>query len=781
MKVLDHLLKAVRNTAEFNPEVLVAPACILWPDRDRQWEEIMPLLRVELPELLTLGDYAPDDKTGPAVWLRCVIAGAVAEISCADRIPILYLPGVSRQDLRAVEDCADLLKPLAELQYRGVIWSQSNGKDWTILSYLKSDQGGLALDVAQGSGAKKSMQLALHRLLNEDIKLLKGKRLDRDYFNTLLTGDPIRDLLEWLDKGDSFKAVRPENEWKAFAEVCKSKLGFYPETEGVLAGAMQLAEHKGPWQNVWERYREAPGRYPDLPDQIRKCKAPVNSIFWVSGDESFDGWPQWNDDQEKRLRQDLLALVKIPAHEVGEKLLAMEKQHGSRREMVWAELGEAPLASAVKHLAVVAEVTSKNLAAGTVDDLKAGYTTQGWRADDEVNRALACVEKMDDFKAVQVAIRAVYLPWLEDSARYLQKIVDGSLYPGGSYLSAESCSFAPGDCILFVDGLRFDTAKRLVKLLQRKNFNIAEQTHWAPLPAVTATGKAAITPVRDKLEGLYGNVDFEPAVADTKKPFTGYYLKKLLKEAGWTVLERLETGNGQGNGWCEFGDLDHEGHVRGWKLVKHIDTLLLEVRDRIDLLLQAGWKKVHVVTDHGWLLLPGGLPKIELSSALTDSKWGRCAALKPGAETEERVYPWYWNPDQHFALADGVSCFKKGEEYTHGGLSLQECLLLRLTVVQGASDSAPAGVEITDIVWKGLRCTVAVDGEFTGLSLDIRRHSGDPKSRVALSVKKLKANGSASVVIEDEDLEGKSATVVILDENDTLIAQVPTVIGGGES
>lgn len=150
-------------------------------------------------------------------------------------------------------------------------------------------------------------------------------------------------------------------------------------------------------------------------------------------------------------------------------------------------------------------------------------------------------------------------------------------------------------------------------------------------------------------------------------------------------MARSDNGDGQGNGWCEFGDIDHEGHDRGWKLAKHINGLLTEIRDRISSLLAAGWKSVRVVTDHGWLLLPGGLPKIELSSALVDTKWGRCASLKSGAVAEERLYPWYWNPSQHFALADGISCFKKGEEYTHGGLSLQECLTLQLTVSRCAS------------------------------------------------------------------------------------------------
>lgn len=50
------------------------------------------------------------------------------------------------------------------MKYRGVIWSPINAKDWTILAYLKSDQGGLGLDVAQDNNAQNAMQVALVRL-----------------------------------------------------------------------------------------------------------------------------------------------------------------------------------------------------------------------------------------------------------------------------------------------------------------------------------------------------------------------------------------------------------------------------------------------------------------------------------------------------------------------------------------------------------------------------------------------------------------------------------------
>ena len=783
MRVLDHLLKAIRDAGKFNPDFQVAPACILWPDRDRQWEAVIPVLQAELPELIILGDYAPEKRTGPAIWLRCVIAGRVEDVSLPkDRTPIFYLPGVSRQDLRAVESCPDHLKALAELQYRGVIWSQINAKDWTILAYLSSDQGGLGLDVSQDNDAKNAMQLALCRLLEEDASSLKGRRLDKDYFNTLLIpdGDPIRGVLQWLDQGSAFQAQRGENEWRGFVEVCKSLLGFHPQNEGILAGSRKLAGREGPWGPVWARYCEAPQRYPNIPSQIRKCSPPSGETGWLTEDGSFDGWPQWNDAHEKNLSIHLMALAQSPAHEARVKIEELEKQHGRRRSLVWAELGEAPLARALEHLAIVAEITKSGLAAGSVEELAAGYRSHGWRVDDGAIRALAEVESSADFDAVTTAIRSVYLPWVEESARYLQKMVDGASYPGGTCLTAKAAPFRPGDCVLFVDGLRFDTGKRLAGSLEACGFEISEEPTWTALPSVTATGKAAVAPVRDKIRGEDGSPDFEPLVAATGQSLKGgYHLKKLLTDAEWSILERSADGDGQGMAWCEFGDLDREGHNRGWKLAKQIDALIVEIRDRITEFFAAGWKRVRVVTDHGWLLLPGGLPKIDLPIALADNKWGRCASLKPGATSEERLYPWYWNPNHYFALADGVSCFKKGQEYTHGGLSLQECLTLQLMVTRSESAQAAPSVELTDVVWKGLRCTVAVDGNFSGLSLDVRSQAGNSLSSVVVGSKPLKDNGTASVVVEDEDMKGREATVVLIDANGSLVAQKSTGNGGG--
>ena len=92
----------------YDANVQVAPTCVLWPDGDRQWEPVIARLQSELSELCVLGDFNPEERTGPAIWLRLVIADKANDVKVpSDMTPILYLPGVRRQDLRAVSNCPE--------------------------------------------------------------------------------------------------------------------------------------------------------------------------------------------------------------------------------------------------------------------------------------------------------------------------------------------------------------------------------------------------------------------------------------------------------------------------------------------------------------------------------------------------------------------------------------------------------------------------------------------------------------------------------------------------
>ena len=73
MKLIDLLAQEVRASAAYNSNVQEAPSVILWTDKQRQWESALPLLQAALPELIVLGNYAPERKTGPATWIKCVV------------------------------------------------------------------------------------------------------------------------------------------------------------------------------------------------------------------------------------------------------------------------------------------------------------------------------------------------------------------------------------------------------------------------------------------------------------------------------------------------------------------------------------------------------------------------------------------------------------------------------------------------------------------------------------------------------------------------------------
>ena len=56
MRAFEHIVKEVRKADSYNPDFQDTPVCIMWPDRDRQWEAFIPVLQAELPELMTLAE-----------------------------------------------------------------------------------------------------------------------------------------------------------------------------------------------------------------------------------------------------------------------------------------------------------------------------------------------------------------------------------------------------------------------------------------------------------------------------------------------------------------------------------------------------------------------------------------------------------------------------------------------------------------------------------------------------------------------------------------------------
>lgn len=771
--VIEALVRSLEAAAKFNPNDVVHPYAVLWTDHDAQWQPVIAQLRRLLPQLLSFGDYEPELRSGPAIWLRSVVDRALSEVEIPEgTTPIVYLPGVSRQELRAVQECPDSLKPLVELQYRGVCWTQKNGKDWTVEAFLVSEEGGLGLDVARDATTRRAMLGALAELATTAVDRLKGKHLEAEDFDKLFSDDPAKDLLLWLSDPEAVKSGWNGGRWAAFKSRCKADFKFDPDKDGELVGAEFLGKRHGPWATVWERFTESPVLYPGVAELLRKAK-PADLL-----EDSSSSWPQNNEKEEAGLRQALLGLEKSTPAKARERVAELEKLHGPRRDWVWAKLGEAPLANALGHLARLVEVAASKLGGASAAEMAKLYADSAWEVDTAALSAAAAVKLTVDAQAVGKALNAVYRPWLESAAEHLQAIVEKEPLPGHDGQAIEELQVESGGIVLFADGLRFDVSQRLASRMRDKGWAVTLSTRWAGLPTVTATAKPAVSPVSKDIKGTSLGEDFLPATAEGEQPLTTDRFRKLLATSGYQYVGADETGDSTGPGWTENGELDKLGHSLQGKLAGRVEEQVELLLERIETLLEAGWKEIRMVTDHGWLWLPGGLPKVDLPKYLTASRWARCAAIKGGSKVDVPTVRWHWNAHERVAVAPGIACFGAGNEYAHGGLSLQESLIPVIRVTAGKA-AAKASAEINEVNWAGLRCRVRVEAAQPGLSVDLRTKVNDPGSSVS-QARALDSKGSASLLVADDELEGSPAVVVVLDASGHVIAKQPTIIGGDD-
>ncbi|CAN5880915.1 hypothetical protein BH18ACT11_BH18ACT11_27760 [soil metagenome] len=516
---------------------------------------------------------------------------------------------------------------------------------------------------------------------------------------------------------------------------------------------------------MWRRYAEAPTLYPNLPDLLDRV-GPASNLTLFEGASPYR--PRDNRAEEDRLRKALLNVADVPATEARNRLRELEKEHGKRRKWVWAGLDQSPLALALIPLVKLAEATAKPPGAGTPSELAERYASEGWKADRAALDALASAGGASDSAAVRAAVRAVYADWLEECARRFADAVATQPLPTAAGLDPTGPE--PGRCILFTDGLRYDVARRLEEALESRETTVETGWRYGALPGVTPTAKPVLSPASPLL-GPGNRFD----AAANGKAVTAASLRRLLEDRGYQILGDEEVGSPEGSAWTETGDLDMRGHNLGWKMALDIERSIRDLATRVKALLEAGWSEVLVVTDHGWLLLPGGLPKVELPEHLTVVRKGRCARLKSGAHTDQQTVRWSLDPEVSVAVAPGIAAYEAGKEYEHGGLSPQECVVPILTVT--TSDATPSvTTAIAEVRWTGLRCRVRVEGAPDGTTVDLRSRAADPSTSIA-APKGLK-DGAASLPVADDSREFDDAIVVVLDPDGRVLAQAPTVVGG---
>jgi hypothetical protein len=681
-----------------------------------------------------------------------------------------YLPGVSRERLRAAEDCPQDISPLVELLYRGVAWLHANGKEWTPNAFLVNKHGGLGLDVAKDQATLDALAGALPMLVGEHPSQLQGRRLDSEFFNGLVAPDSTGLLLRWLSDSEAFRKRRSDTEWKAFVQQCKTEFRFDPAKDGQMKAVNLMVQRSTPWHNVWLRFIESPGKYPGILDWLNRAAPRSSSLF-----DTAEVWPSINESEEKSLREGLESLADLPQDQAIHRIGELEAQHGGRRYYPWQALGLSPLATALEPLAKLAMLCKTAPGAPSPVEFGHFYASSGWKVDAAALATLAACGSPEEHGAVLKAVRAVYVPWLENTARHLQQLIHDK---GQSVTKRlKPVKAAAGRLVLFSDGLRMDVGQRLAEKLTEAGIESTLGWEWSTIPSVTATAKPASSPIAGAVQGGEAGDQFTSRLISTGQLLTADRFAAALKASGWQCLTANEMGDPSGSAWSEAGALDKRGHAEGWKLARSVGAEVRDLVSRIGALLKAGWTEVIVVTDHGWLLVPGGLPKVELKTFLTEHRWGRCAALKTDAQADVPAFKWHWNPGVSIASPPGAGCYKASTEYSHGGISLQEMVtpVLRIKAGKAAGGSA----HVLEAKWTGAKCRVSVGGDFAGVRVDVRASQSNPDTSLLSDkqAREITADGKVTVFLEDDADIGKQAEIVLLDVKGQVIGSLPTTLG----
>jgi hypothetical protein len=169
--------------------------------------------------------------------------------------------------------------------------------------------------------------------------------------------------------------------------------------------------------------------------------------------------------------------------------------------------------------------------------------------------------------------------------------------------------------------------------------------------------------------------------------------------------------------------VDEIGHETGYDLLTHFDALMGDLDQAVRRLQSWGYTDVHVVTDHGFVLLgpsanvqPFVLEKDRV--ALLSDRW---AFVEPGNPVPVASVPFALDKRWSVALPPGLRSFSPPGVFLHGGATLQEVVLPHLRIRQGATPThrrmrVKARVPQTDIAIRSVKVELIPKApESTGL------------------------------------------------------------------
>jgi hypothetical protein len=268
--------------------------------------------------------------------------------------------------------------------------------------------------------------------------------------------------------------------------------------------------------------------------------------------------------------------------------------------------------------------------------------------------------------------------------------------------------------VLFVDALRLDLAESLVGRLQQPGREVTMPLALAALPSKTPVGMAALLPRggsslvvlarNGKLRAEIGGRDVSDPDGRTEQ------LRQCVPNVEVGELKAVsETQLAQ---WAAARhpvvlmtrDIDDSGEIAATVSPTLFEEMVADLARWVTVLHRAGYRRVVIGTDHGFLLVPAGASFEEErgpgNSGDTTfstryavgplSGGGSCLAFAPAALGRGGTAA--------VVLPKGLVAFSTAgprHKFVHGGLSPQECLLRFVTSTLAGPPRAPVQVRLS--------------------------------------------------------------------------------------
>ena len=734
----------------------------LWFDEKLEFERLIPSLQLALAEMkpapFLLLEYKPEKYQGQ-LWLKHQVCKDLANTPLdlrETRRYLFYLP-LSEDRLESPDDQdRHHLELLEEYRYSGSIW-RINGKRPTLFAFLR--QAGVPLP-DEPAEQRKIFEGGRESLLAKYV----SKFMDRPapFWQTTLTADMIKSrLIGDIDQTILDLAVAPETTCqilqekslaREFVEAVRERYGFESNlaepdawvnrlvevlalTETYLGYCepsdfpfadrlppITLREHHVQLLQRW--LRDAESR-PVWDQRIRDIESYLDLTGWAAGRDGLSfGFPHL---VAQRWQETYCGFEKASAK--GSELASFFEMKRAliQKEAEFCKASQLPvghwavLASLDRFVAACSEAEGMVDPEETVSGLAKLFVRQAPVVDRQHLKIHFLAMEQDLPSICRVADRsyAAYTNKLNQKFFVLFTAGDAPVIPDIPYVTdhlKQRVWQMPGKrAVVIVDGLRYDNALEIKDALS--GLNVSVEPLQTALPTITPIGMTAILPLDPAEITLEIKNNYPHPKAKGKDTSIRENRLAILADFGADCqpIEDVENAAdcplGLGNLLVVSGheEVDSIGHGSSANLIRHVDREIERLVRLVRKLHQWGYPEVHIITDHGYILLNEDKLPPEVKC---DKEWclvlkERFALLPAGAAVPLATLPFPWDDQVRVAVPPGLAFFKAEKSFSHGGATLQELIIPHL-ISRSQAKERRVGVEVVLPAFELMRAAVQV-------------------------------------------------------------------------